>query len=220
VEQLVRRLPEDTDLELDIICHSRGGLVSRVLAEQQRALSLGARTMKVNKIVFVATPNAGTILADGKHLGDLVDQYTNLFTVFPTGGAVEAIAAVITVVKQIAIGALNGLDGIHCMAPKGRFLRGLNKGPQGDTAYYAFAANYEPIDRSLTAQARDFLMDRIFGIENDLIVPTAGVYDENGSGWFPISRKHVFGPHSGVQHSNFFTSPQFDRRLQSWLAVP
>lgn len=55
VRWFVNHLPENVYLDFDIICHSRGGLVSR--------------TLDVGKIVFVAAPNAGTTLADSKYMG-------------------------------------------------------------------------------------------------------------------------------------------------------
>lgn len=74
VDWFIEQLPESIKLDLDIVCHSRGGLVSRVLTERQSELSLGSRTLNVNRLVFVATPNTGTVLTDAKHLGDLVDR--------------------------------------------------------------------------------------------------------------------------------------------------
>ena len=75
-EWLVRALPEGARLDLDVVCHSRGGLVSRVLTERGSEIALGSRAISVGKVAFVATPNAGTALADWQHMGDLVDTYT------------------------------------------------------------------------------------------------------------------------------------------------
>jgi hypothetical protein len=219
VRELIQRLPDDTNIEFDIICHSRGGLVSRVLAEDQGALSLGSRNVGVRKIVFIATPNAGTVLADPNHYGDLVDRYTNLLTLFPTPAAVDIIETVLAVVKQLAVGAFKGLDGIRSMVPNGAFLRKLNAAGHVSTAqYYAVAADYEPIGKDLTAQAKDFLIDTLFGqAQNDQIVPTAGVYEANGGGSFPIKELFVFDDKAGIQHSTFFTAPQFESHLRQWL---
>ena len=105
-------------LDLDIVAHSRGGLVGRVMAEKQSELSLGSRTVNARKLVFVAAPNAGTILTDAKYLGDLIDTYTNLLNFLPDTGVVEVIEGVITVMKQLAVGTLKGLDGLQAMLPE------------------------------------------------------------------------------------------------------
>ena len=63
-------------------------------------------------MIFVGTPNAGTILADGKYMGDLVDGYTNLLNFFPTNGVTDVLGAVIDTVKHLAVGATDRLVGL------------------------------------------------------------------------------------------------------------
>src|SRR5690606_11991236 len=118
---------------------------------------------------------------------DLVDAVTNVLNFVPDVGISDVLAAVITVVKQLAVGALNGLDGLTSMSPGGKFLEALNAAPRSNTRYYALAADYEPAsDSGLAIYARDTLHDLLFRAENDLIVPTSGVWDANGSEHFPI----------------------------------
>lgn len=217
-----RHLPESQKLDLDIVCHSRGGLVSRYLAERQSALSLGSRELRVGRIVFAAAPNSGTVLADPKYMSDFVDAYTNLLNFLPDTGVVEGLEAVITIAKQLALGALRGLDGLQSMNPSGDFLRSLNDGVAGDTRYCALTADFEPTAPGFKAYAANRLTDRIFAENNDLVVPTSGVYRENGRGGFPIDERFVFGPTAGVGHTNFFLQPAVHEKLLSWLgeAVP
>jgi triacylglycerol esterase/lipase EstA (alpha/beta hydrolase family) len=127
IEELVQRLPEGADVEFDIVAHSRGGLVARVLAERQEQISLGSRKLRIRKVVFVGTPNAGTILADAKHLGDLVDRYTNLLNLFPTNGITDVLGAVIDTVKHLAVGAADHLTGLAAMQPGGKFITQRNQ---------------------------------------------------------------------------------------------
>ena len=56
------RAPEAQCVEFDVICHSRGGLVVRSLVEY--LLPSAAWSGSINKVVFVAVPNAGTNLAE------------------------------------------------------------------------------------------------------------------------------------------------------------
>ena len=68
VEWLVAQLPAGTPLDLDVICHSRGGLVARTIAEQPSVFGLDTSTLQVRRIVFVGVPNNGTMLAHPDHM--------------------------------------------------------------------------------------------------------------------------------------------------------
>jgi pimeloyl-ACP methyl ester carboxylesterase len=218
VDELLNAIPDRAALKLDIVCHSRGGLVARELAERQSEISLGSRTLEIEKVVFVATPNAGTVLADGEHIGALVDRYTTILNLFPDNGVTEALEAVITVVKHLAVGALTGLDGLAAMRPGGPYLASLNREDAGSASYRVLAADYEPTNPGLKSLVRDGVMDRIFGeVENDLVVPTAGVWEGNGATGFPVDERQVFAPSDGIQHSGFFHHPAARERLLHWL---
>jgi hypothetical protein len=220
VRWLVEHLPADAALDLDIVCHSRGGLVSRALAEKQSALSLGARNLRVRNVVFVAAPNAGTALADGDHMGDLIDSYTNLLNFFPATGVSEVLEGVVSVAKMLSVGALKGLPGLQAMAPHGGFLSAFNTGPKGADHYYAMAAEFQPTQPGLEAWARNRLMNAIFRhAANDLVVPTLGVYAENGSGSFPIADRRIFPPASGISHGGYFAAPEAQRQILAWLGA-
>lgn len=220
VEWLLKRIPEGANLDLDIICHSRGGLVGRVLAEKQSELSLGSRTVRVRKVVFVAAPNGGTLLTDAKYIGDLIDSYTNILEFFPDNGVTEVLEGIVTVAKQIAVAAVKGLEGLQSMLPGGPFLHELNTGSADDKRYFALASNYEPTNQGLLMFVKDRLMDRIFKEkENDLVVPTAGVYDSNGSGFFPITDRYVFPSGEGVPHNGYFANATARSKILQWLAI-
>jgi hypothetical protein len=217
VNYLLDRLPDGTALDLDIICHSRGGLVSRMLAEKQGELVLGSRKIQVGKIVFVGSPNAGTILADANHMGDLIDTYTNLINFLPDTGVTMILSGVITVAKQIAVGAVKGLRGLQSMRPGGEFARWLNVGPKGETRYYALASNFTPSEPGLRQLVMDRLMDRVFKAGNDLVVPTEGVFSDNGSRYFPIEQRFVFQGSDGIAHTGFFANRGVREKIMEWL---
>lgn len=221
VEWLLQHIPEGASLSLDVVCHSRGGLVSRALAERQAELSLGSRRLDINKIVFVAAPNAGTVLTNTKYLGDLIDSYTNILNFFPDNGVTETLQAIITVMKQLAVGAVKGLPGLESMLPGGPFLKDwLNRGPRAAELYYAIASDYEPTQPGLAAWAKNRLIDQIFEhAENDLVVPTLGVYEGNGSPLFPIADHYVFPPTAGIQHGGYFPNPRTQQQIMSWLGA-
>lgn len=213
VERLLSRIPVgDAPLELDVVCHSRGGLVARCLAERSE--------LAMERVVFVGTPNAGTVLADFDHLGDLLDAYTTLLSFVPDIGITDVLETLMTLAKSIAVGALKGLTGLVAMTPGGTFLNHLNATvpAAGGAHYFALASDYEPPTPALREWARNRLTDSLFAhAANDLVVPTDGVYSANGAAGFPIADRHVFGSTDGIAHSGYFTSAIAAGRLLQWL---
>jgi hypothetical protein len=216
VEWFLDQVPDGISLELDLLTSSRGALVARALAEKQSEFSLGSRNLDIRRIVFGAGPNAGTVLANPEHTGQFLDAFTNILNFFPDNGVADVISAVVTVAKQVAVGVVNGLDGIQSMRPEGPFLAWLNQGDRGRSRYYALASNFEPASLGL-ATFKDLVLDTIFGVDNDLVVPTAGVYEANGAGSFPIDDRLVLDPEAGVTHGGFFSNHEVLKQLQSWL---
>ncbi|MFP5316695.1 MAG: CHAT domain-containing protein [Acidimicrobiia bacterium] len=226
-------LPDGLALDVDILSHSRGGLVARSLAEMGETAGTAAK-VRVRQVVFVATPNRGTPLADPDRLGSLLDGLTNLLDFVPDNPVTDSLNGIVTVVKQLAVGALKGLDGLVSMrwvkpdggdggqaapAAGAGFLGMLNQPRTVPTRYRAIAADFEPLAGSgLATVARDTLVDGIFGFEpNDLIVPTASAYSWNGAAGFPVSERLVLPPARSVDHSSFWTTPDVLETLATWL---
>lgn len=225
IEWFLDRLPGEIELDLDIIGHSRGGLVSRVLAEKTGDLALGSKKISVGKVVFAGSPNAGTALADAKHMGALIDSYTNLLNFFdflPDNGVTEVLETILTVAKQLAVGTLKGLDGLQSMSPGGPYQEWMNSSTNGGNGaggarYFALASEFEPSESGLKQFVLNRLSDRIFTGQNDLVVPSASVYDENGASGFPIEQRHVFDQGAGVAHCGYFADPKARETILTWL---
>ncbi len=220
---LAQQLPEEAGLQVDIIAHSRGGLVSRVLCEHADEVGLSGK-LAVRRLVMVATPNAGTALADRDRLEHLLNRLTNLVQLVPDNPVTETVDIVLVVLKQLAVGAFGGLDGIMSMNPEGEYLRDfLNRPgkPPPATRYYAVAADFEPPEgSSLLRIARDGVTDIVFGkTKNDLVVPTEGVYAVSGASGFPIAHPLVFDSHVAIDHSSYWDRPEFTSRLAEWLTA-
>lgn len=215
---LLENLPAGDNLDLDFICHSRGGLVGRAIAERQSEFSLGSRSLRIRNMAFVATPNSGTALADAQHLGKLVDTYTNLLAFIPDNVVTEVLDTLIAVVKQLAVGAIKGLDGLQAMKPGSDFQNWINasEAPEG-TRYFAVAAEYSAKDPGLKSWASGRLAKAIFGDQNDLVVPTEGVYEANGAGGFPIEDRLVYEADAGISHFGFFSNRDVQQQLLTWL---
>jgi hypothetical protein len=62
-------------------------------------------------------------------------------------------------------------------------------------------------------------MDLIFKGPNDLVVPTDGVFADNGSGFFPIEDKFVFSGTGSLAHTEFFGSRAARDRILGWLTA-
>jgi hypothetical protein len=210
-------------LEFDIVCHSRGGLVARTLAEGKEVFGLNLDRAKVRRVVFVGVPNQGTLLADPDHMVDMIDRMTNALNLVPPGGVADIFEGILIGVKIIGHGALNGLVGLHSMHPSGPFLKRLNQGGRRDARYFAAAANFEPTDpaiRYLVSRSADKLIDRVFEqAENDLVVPELGVYSKNGCDSFPIPMERCLriAGTDGVMHTNMFGHRELVERLSRWL---
>ncbi|MGA7500987.1 MAG: hypothetical protein WBX00_30010 [Isosphaeraceae bacterium] len=222
-EWFLKQIPNGVDLDLHVVCHSRGGLVARALVEKQSEFSLGSRKLGVNRVVHVAVPNAGTPLTDTPHLNDLIDTYTNIFDFLPDSPTSLVLDGLFVVAKQLAANTVKGLDGLQAMLPTGRFLREwLNVGTV-PARYFALASNYRPSNPGLLSWASDRLFSKIFlKAENDLVVPTASVYDRNGSAPFPIAdaRRLVFSPEDGVTHGGYFAHERARKAILDWLTEP
>jgi hypothetical protein len=211
----------DRRLEVDIVAHSRGGLVSRTITEHPE---LAGGRLLVQRLVMVATPNSGTALADSARLGQLLNRLTSMLQFVPTNGVTDTLDVILTVVQQVAVGAFKGLDGIQAMDPHGNYLNAfLNQPSASSTTYFAVASNYEPPSGSpLLRVARDGVTDVIFAdADNDLVVPTEGVFHAPGTSNFPIADPLVFDAAAGVDHSSYWTRTPFtERLLTDWLRVP
>jgi len=226
VRWLLDQLPNaDPPLEIDIISHSRGGLVARVLAEPPAPLAEAvAAKLRVRRVVFVGTPNHGTLLADPDHMVEMIDRFTTALNLMPAGNVEAVLEGILVLVKLIGHAALKGLDGLASMRPGGEFLQALAKGPKTQAEYYAISADFAPPEPGFKAflaqRVADKVADRIFGHEaNDLVVPTEGVFMDLPNANFPIPNNRLlrFGPEAGVCHTTYFRHPKTCQALLEWL---
>jgi hypothetical protein len=104
------------------------------------------------------------------------------------------------------------------MRPGGEFGEWLNTGARGgETRYFALASNFTPEEPGLKELAMNRLLDKIFKVGNDLVVPTDGVFSANGSGFFPIEQKLVFQGSDAVAHTGYFGSTSAREKIAEWL---
>jgi len=219
---LAKALPSGLPIDADLITHSRGGLVAREICEYGDQLGLSGR-LNVQRVVMVGSPNAGTALAAVTHWKTFIDRVTNLLQFVPDNPVTDTMGAVLTLLKHVVLGAVSGLDGLMSMDPGGSYLRTrLNPPAVSHGRYFAVASDYDPGPGTPLFQvARDGLTDLVFGLaQNDLIVPTKGVYTVPGAGGFPILAPLVFSPSAQVEHTGYMAQEPFTSQLLDWLAPP
>ena len=196
----------DRALELDIVCHSRGGLVTRAIAERTGALRDRNPGVTVRNVILVGVPSSGTILASADHWNELVNRATTLFSLIPGPGVAEGLEIVFALVRSIAVRTANNLKGLEAMAPGSDFLASLNVETATPGMYRAIVSDYEPREPGLREWLDDEVRDTVFGRgePNDMMVTIASMTGENGSSRFPVTGVTRFMPGDGVEHSQYF----------------
>ena len=212
-------IPQGVSLEIDVVCHSRGGLVAR----QIETLGRTAGNVRVRSIVFVGATNSGTALADDDHMVEMVSRFTTIAKFIPEGTAKTVVDAFVLAVKVLGHGLLHDLEGLAAMNPRGTFMKAMNVAGEEAADFFAIASDFEPKPGTplfSLKRVEDTAADRIFGDDaNDLVVPRDGVFARNGAGGFPIgaARCLQFGPDDGVVHTEFFAEPRTGAQLLDWL---
>ncbi len=226
VKTLMEMLPDGVELDVDIITHSRGGLVGRELCERLADIDPFGRKVDVKKAIFVAGPHLGTTLLNKEHIITLIDSYTNMLTNLPDGPATIIMEALISLVKIIGGGAIEGLPGLQSMVPDGDYIKRLNGTGAVDTTYYTMGASYAPHDEKLLLRfGKRLLMKvlaKIFDEDSDMVVPTKGSFDTAlGNGGFPIpsERQKLYQMDDDINHVTFFEHDVVNRQLFNWLSA-
>lgn len=210
----------------DIICHSRGGLVARVLKEfspEKISAILGTSwtptaSVNIGKIVFVGTPNIGTQLADPDDIPHALNQLANVASLFPGGGL--EVGGIIACAAYAVEAGFKALPGLQDMDPGHNLLTLLNQavlagspGPAND--YYAVQSAFSAQGAILNAVMKTAMGYLFKGALNDLIVPTLGVSDIDGSS-LASSRVLYYGQSpkaDDVPHTGYFV------RQETWDLV-
>jgi hypothetical protein len=232
-------IPENSSV--DAIAHSRGGLVYRVvedlLARQRPDIRLG-------KAIFVGCTNAGTHLAEPENWAAMIDLYTNAImagvraVAYLSGGAalsplvslgIKTVGRFVQAFSQVAIDERR-VPGLAAMRPTSDLVRELNGsvGPlERLAAYYAitsnFAAQAEP-RKGVTKELAEFIADRVtnrlFRLDNDLVVDTASMtsFGTRGSR-LADDATFAFGNTDDVYHTTYFATDMVPSKLSKWLGL-
>jgi hypothetical protein len=235
----------NSELVIDVVTHSRGGLVTRSFIEQLLPGSGWPAT--VDNVVFVASTNAGTHLADPKRWSDLVDLYTNLAAAGASGlamlpGAAPVAAVVGGVVKGIGAFvkylvsyAAKGDDvpGLNAMVPGGAFVEEINKTQQGQpgpgTSWYVVSSNFHvklfddshhppEFPRELVVKLGEGFVDKLFEGPNDLVVDVSSMDSIDAKVGGFVREVLELGENDTTYHTNYFSQGRVIEALSGWLS--
>jgi hypothetical protein len=229
---------------VDIVCHSRGGLVARWFCEAYADAALKWR------VVFVGSPLAGTSLAAAPRLRSTLDLLTNIADVLRGAsdlaaanplflaasgllrviGTVTGLAAK-TPVLDAAIALVPGLDGQSRVGNNQELVRlrantGSSNFAKDHIRYFSVQANFEPKDigwnflRLFSKPMQrfgDWGADIIFQGKNDLIVDTASMNEVADQRFIAVA--HDFGTTDRVHHTNYFVQPETVQAIRKSLAI-
>jgi hypothetical protein len=175
--RLLEMIPDDLRLEVDLVAHSRGGLVVRSLVE----LADWQEKLRPARLLTAGTPHAGTRLAEPERWDRLVSIGMTLGSWLATiGGGAFWVPKLLEFVLKAAAQGVFGLPGIGAMTPGSDFLTKLNapdaRGLDDRVRYAAVTSTFAVSDivQQGFKQALGSLAAQAFmGVPNDMVVPTA-----------------------------------------------
>ncbi len=238
--ELARLLAGSTH-DVDVVAHSRGGLVTRWWLE-----ALGGGVGERARAVLVGSPIAGTSLAAGPRIRGGLNLLTNYGTVLEKAmgliGAANpflaAPAAVLRILLSVtglvaklpiadaAVAMIPGLFAQARIGNNGEIAR-LRAGPAVRAInYFAVRSNFEPKDEGWKfwryfrkTTLVDPLADIVFDGENDLVVDTDSMTDFGASGVKLVATWN-FKTNPDVHHVNYFRQRETIDFIAKSLQVP
>lgn len=210
IDWLLEQLPEQivAGAILDIVSHSRGGLVARELVRR------GNAAPKIARVCLVGTPNLGTPLADILHWTTFLNVHTSLLSVLPDSTTTVLMEGLLCLVKILGSGLTGGLPGLAAMDPGSQWLR-ESASDSGPAAWYTIGASYQPESSGVSMLGRfnKQIIQEFFASSNDLVVPTEGCHQSIQP---PSDSFRLEG--SRFNHCNYFESEEVQSRLALWLS--
>lgn len=226
------RIFVDCKADIDVVCHSRGGLVARWWLERYDSRARGS-----SRAVLVGSPLAGTSLAAAPRLRAAVNLLTNVARVLEKAGGLASTAfpifTVITGLLRViasagtiasktpifdaAVALIPGLLG-QAMVSNNEELNRLNQECASAPKYFAVRSDFKPEAPgwefwkyfvNIGERATDWGADLVFEKANDLVVDTASM-TVLAKPPRPVSIQKIydFGQSSKVHHTVYFRQPE------------
>lgn len=237
------RIFRGSEADVDVICHSRGGLVTRWWFE-----TYDTRAKGKSRAVLVGSPLAGTSLASAPRLRSAINLLTNVAKVVEKGtGLASATFPILTVVTGllrvlVSAGTVAGktpiLDAAVALIPglsaqalvaNNEELNRLNQGLPAKPTYFAVQSNFQPTAPGwafwkyfvhIGERLKDWGADMVFDAPNDLVVDTASM-TVLGRPPQPISIAAPldYGENPTVHHTVYFRQPRTATFIAKSLGV-
>lgn len=216
---------------LDVIAHSRGGLVTRWFLEGFGA-ALGEGPYRA---ILVGSPLGGTSLASPARLRSALSVLSNFGTVLKAGGAAAVaylplLAAPLALLKiatsVVSVAAKTPLiDAAVAMIPglNGQSRVGLNQelarlramALAKPPSYFVVSSNFETAEVGWkfwqwfrADKLKDVGADKVFPGDNDLVVDTGSMSEFAAQPLLTQEDRHDFLASSKVHHTNYFEQPE------------
>jgi triacylglycerol esterase/lipase EstA (alpha/beta hydrolase family) len=222
---LLAHIPADAGWEVDIVCHSRGGLLVRaLLADASDDAMLAAiarqrrgRIAKLGKVVFVAAANQGSPLAEPEQLRNFLNIAAMLAS-FSGGMALDVVIGLARMVVSLGFER----PSVQALASGSALVAALNRsGSLLDGAHTAYArANFDFGESVL--ERTGALINRVLmaATDNDVVVPyaTALLPDAHASDNTVLNFGTPQHKQQQVWHTEFFKQAAMQRFLLRHLA--
>jgi len=235
---LARALPDGARLHL--ATHSRGGLVAEVLArvcaepsldeatlarhfsgahageaDELRALAqaVRGRGIRVERIVRVACPARGTLLASRR-----LDAYLSVFHWLLSRSGMPVLPALMDLLQEVARRRADPaeLPGLEAMMPSCPLIRWLHDAPAPLPGELRVVAGEVQGD-SLTSWLKTLLSDAFYWTDNDLVVQTRSMY--GGARRAPGHASFLLDSGGEVDHFHYFANPRTAQALRDALLL-
>jgi hypothetical protein len=233
---------------VDVITHSRGGLVIRSLLEE--LLPLVESKVHFERIIFVAAPNGGTNLAKPDNWSTLIDLYTNIAVAACKLIGMNPQAKAFTLILNEIISGLGAfvkycattpfekraVPGVAAMEPDGNFIKKLNERQKNQPTieqsyYYAITSNFHPrifsgehepkeFPLRLLLWTADVLSGQFMKQGSDLAVDITSMTNIDPQVGKYVRDSYDFGINPQVYHTNYFIRPETVNALTRWLRLP
>jgi len=218
---LIARLPSNTDV--DLICHSRGGLVTRALLQHPEFQARLRTDIRVRRVIFMGAANAGSPFAEPAHRGQLLKLFTELIQRRDSESA-QAIRNrfLLEAVKRLVDDAAK-LPGLEALVPESALIQALSQSPlpAGVTCSFVCANFKNATDARL--RHLEPISAAAFGADaNDLVVPYSGMTSLGAASpqGKPLTLGDEHTPQGAVYHLNYLDSSAVRAHITNFLGIP
>jgi hypothetical protein len=220
----LRRALAGSRASIDVIAHSRGGLVARWWAE-----GFDEPPVSPRRVVFVGSPLNGTGLAAPPNLRGSLSLLANYGRALGTAAAMLPFTTVVAGLFQIlasiasltartpvidaAVAMVPGLAAMSRVTNNFELEGQREREPELRGRYFVVLSSFESqrpgwrfweVFRGLGARAAETLADRVFDGPNDLVVDTTSMADFRDGLRLPASQLLDFGTTDRVHHTSYF----------------